>query len=97
MISIIYNVLSWLIIGLLGGIGVMIKILYKRQKALENGVKALLHNDLWGLYRECGKKGYTDVDDLRNLEYVYDPYHALGGNGTGTELYNRVRKLPDKI
>ena len=31
---------------------------------------------------------------MRNLEYLYRSYHALGGNGTGTELYNRAKALP---
>lgn len=93
---ILYSVLSSLIVALLGTLGASIKMLYKRQKHLDSGVKALLHNDLWGLYRECKGKGYADIDDLRNLEYVYQPYHALGGNGTGTELYSRIKKMPDK-
>ena len=33
---------------------------------------------------------------MRNLEYLYRSYHALGGNGTGTELYNRAKGLPIK-
>ncbi len=28
-----------------------------------------------------------------NIEYLYRGYHALGGNGTGTELYERVKEL----
>ena len=33
-------------------------------------------------------------EGLKNLEYLYKSYHALGGNGTGTELYNRAKALP---
>ena len=29
-----------------------------------------------------------------NLEYMFRPYKALGGNGTGEELYNRCLALP---
>ena len=29
-----------------------------------------------------------------NIEYLYKSYHALGGNGTGTELYTRAKSLP---
>lgn len=36
------------------------------------------------------------TDAMRNLEYLYRSYHALGGNGTGTELYNRAKALPIK-
>lgn len=33
---------------------------------------------------------------LTNIGYLYNSYHALGGNGTGTELYNRAKALPIK-
>lgn len=26
--------------------------------------------------------------------YLYKTYHVMGGNGTGTELYNRAKALP---
>lgn len=29
------------------------------------------------------------MGDRDNLEYMFKPYKALGGNGTGEELYNR--------
>ena len=37
---------------------------------------------------------YIDMAGLKNLEYLYRSYHALGGNGTGTELFNRAKALP---
>ena len=33
---------------------------------------------------------------LDNLKLLYDTYSALGGNGTGTELYTRAKALPIK-
>lgn len=66
----------------------------ERQGTIEGGILALLHSQLYRECGECEKKKYANVDDLRNLEYLYKPYHALGGNGTGTTLYERVKKLP---
>jgi len=40
------------------------------------------------------EKGYIDLPGLKNVEYLYKSYHALGGNGTGTELYTRAKALP---
>lgn len=40
------------------------------------------------------EKGYIDLPGLKNIEYLYKSYHALGGNGTGTELYTRAKALP---
>ena len=70
------------------------KALAERQRAVEAGVQALLHDRIYGEYAACLKKGCADVNDIRNLEYLYRPYHALGGNGTGTELFERVKKMP---
>lgn len=64
--------------------------------AIREGVTALLHDRL---YQECPQhihEGCVCVEDLKNIEYLYRAYHALGGNGTGTELYNRVKALKIK-
>lgn len=61
--------------------------------AIKEGLLAMLHDRL---YNECTSRisdGCVGVDELRNIEYLYNAYHALGGNGTGTELYNRVKAL----
>lgn len=61
--------------------------------ALKQGVMAILHDRL---YAECTvliRRGRVRVAELRNVEYLYSAYHALGGNGTGTELYTRVKQL----
>jgi hypothetical protein len=67
-----------------------------RQAAIEDGILALLHDRIYSEYAACKAKKFASVDDLRNLEYLYRPYHALGGNGTGTELFERVKRMPDK-
>jgi len=66
-------------------------------KTLREGLIALLHDRI---YRGCMdnlRKGSIREDDLRNMEYLYTSYHALGGNGTGTELYERFKDLPLEI
>lgn len=68
----------------------------EERKAIKAGLLAILHDRL---YAECSHyiaQGSIDTDGLRNLEYLYRSYHALGGNGTGTELYNRAKALQIK-
>lgn len=68
----------------------------EERKAIKAGQLAILHDRL---YAECSRyiaQGSIDTDGLRNLEYLYRSYHALGGNGTGTELYNRAKALQIK-
>ena len=58
------------------------------------GVKALLHDRI---YMECSRwieAGYCSLEDRKNIEYMYRPYHSLGGNGTGERLYNVMQSLP---
>ena len=41
--------------------------------------------------------GYIPVDDsegiMDNVKGIYEAYHTLGGNGTGTDVYNKFLKL----
>ena len=68
----------------------------KEQKHLHDGVLAMLHDRL---YQSCTyyiKMGSIDTDGLDNVGIIYDAYHGLKGNGTGTNLYKRVCVLPIK-
>ena len=84
-----------------GAFAAVLKHLYSRQKqqaarqdAVEQGLQALLHDRIFAMYAECHAKGYAAVEDMRNAEYLYKPYHNLGGNSTGTELYKRIKAMP---
>lgn len=88
--------------GLLTGVAAWTaKTLWSRQKAqaaqqnaLKDGILALLHDRIYAECAAAESQGCISVDGLRNLEYLYIPYHTLGGNGTGTVLYERVKRLP---
>lgn len=83
--------------GISALLGVMFRELrqtVKEQKALRGGVIAMLHDRI---YAECEKwltRGGITTDALHNLEHLYKSYHELGGNGTGTNLYERAKALP---
>ena len=85
--------------GLLAGyrrLAKRVKEQEEERKAIKAGLLAILHDRL---YAECSHyiaRGSIDTDGLRNLEYLYRSYHELGGNGTGTELYNRAKALQIK-
>ena len=68
----------------------------EERKAIKEGLLAILHDRLYAECSRCLAQGSIDTDAMRNLEYLYRSYHALGGNGTGTELYNRAKALPIK-
>lgn len=67
--------------------------------AQSNIQTALLANLHHTLYTECSriiKEKEVSIDDLDNLKYLFEGYKALGGNGTGETLYNKVCNLPIK-
>ena len=61
---------------------------------IKEGMMALLHDRI---YQACSfflKRGWCSLEDRSNLEYLYKPYKALGGNGTGESLYKKCLELP---
>ena len=71
-----------------------IKAQEEERQAVKNGLLAIMHDRLYQCCTAYIKQGSIDTEGLKNLEYLYKSYHALGGNGTGTELYNRAKALP---
>ena len=71
--------------------------LHKRQKAIENGVQALLRNELINRYREYETKGEMTILDKENMELMFKEYENLGGNGTIKQMYDEMLELPTKI
>jgi len=66
----------------------------KKQDAIRLGMMALLWDCLFRIYNECEKAGCISIDALKNANNIYKQYHALGGNGVGTELFERLCALP---
>lgn len=60
---------------------------------MKEGMKAVLHDRLYQACRYYLSTGAIDEDGYANLTVMYNSYHGLGGNGTGTELYNRCMRL----
>lgn len=70
------------------------------QDAIKQGMLAILHDRLFqgcNYYLELGYIPLEKAEEiLDNLKILYGAYHALGGNGTGTNIYNRTIILPLK-
>ena len=55
----------------------------------------LLHEQLMYKCNYFIKMGYISAQDFEDLEkYIYSPYRALGGNGTGERIWSEVCRLP---
>ena len=59
--------------------------------AMEQGMRALMRQELITLHKDyVVDLGYCPVMIKEHAGHVYRAYHALGGNGTGTQLYEEI-------
>lgn len=66
---------------------------FQEQADLKEGLIAILHDRLFQSGMFFLNKGEISITELNNIEEMYKAYHKLGGNGTGTEIYERVKEL----
>ena len=66
----------------------------EKQAAMYKGMRALLRQMIRQRAAECIERGYCTADDRDDLAAWYEPYHALGGNSTTTDLKKRAESLP---
>lgn len=57
---------------------------------------ALLHDRIYTEAKHRIAEKTISTEDYDNLRYLYEPYKALGGNGTCERLMNEVNRLPIK-
>ena len=62
----------------------------------ENASLASLHDRIYQEGTRLLDKGWASVDEIDNFSRLYQPYRALGGNGTGEAMFKRVMDLPLK-
>lgn len=108
MENIIQIVLSYLIPTLLGAVLGFVSTKFKKNKekeedekkkisVLEQGVQALLRNEIIRRYREFESKGEISILDKENLEEMFVQYKNLGGNGTVKKMMDELLNLKTKI
>ena len=58
-------------------------------------VLGLAHDRIMSLGMEYIERGYVTQDEYENLhDYLYLPYKANGGNGSGDRVMEEVKRLP---
>lgn len=63
-------------------------------RAIGDGVRSLLRCELVRQHREhCIRGEPMTLEDREYVERTYESYHALGGNGTGTRIYEELMDL----
>ena len=87
-------VVGALVGAVVSGIGSKARETADEDKGVKEGMRALLWRELRNIHAEAVERGGMDVADRRHLENVYSAYHNIGGNGTGTRLYEESMHLP---
>jgi hypothetical protein len=65
----------------------------KKKSAESTAMLALLHDRLYWLMQKYIDRGNITADEYENINYLYEPYRKLGGNGTCERLYDEVKSL----
>ncbi|MCD8328718.1 MAG: hypothetical protein LUC25_06450 [Ruminococcus sp.] len=63
------------------------------QEKVKDGVVAILQDRILCIGTDLIARGEVSLSELRNFENLYSVYHSLGGNSTGTEIFNRVKSM----
>jgi hypothetical protein len=68
----------------------------KEAEALRVSLLALTRDRILQGYRYYRREGGISPQDLETMTKLYMAYHALGGNGTITAVYDKIKALPIK-
>lgn len=67
------------------------------QKVIHEALRELLRIQLFNLHTHYVKeRGNIPIYGKENATAIYNAYHALNGNGVGTNLYKEIMALPTK-
>ena len=64
-------------------------------ETIKTAMKEILGKFLYDMYSYYMEVGFIPLDKLHQCRRIYDCYHNLGGNGTGTTQINRLEQLPN--
>ncbi len=62
--------------------------------AIRDGVRCLLHSKLFDFYAEYKDAPTLPTQTWKEIDRVYEAYHALDGNGTGSRIYEALKTKP---
>lgn len=96
-INIIGGVISGLTLAALVGLWKMLRSFIREQREANRrnteSIRSMQRAELLRMFQRVVEDGHpVTVEELEHLEACYKAYHANGGNGTGTLMYERIRE-----
>lgn len=68
----------------------------KDNQAIKNGLNVLLRRELQSECETAIENGHICSDQVSEITDIYEAYHALGGNGSGTAIYNKAMRIDSR-
>lgn len=88
LVSLAVAALFGVVTGFLAG---QVRRLTARDRAIEEGVRAILRRELMDDFEKYVERGEPiSMERRREVDECYGAYAALGGNGTGRTAYERI-------
>ena len=94
---------EWLFAGILALLGYGYRTIYARlkeeqvkNKAISEGVQALLRDSIVANYNKYSERGGMPIYAKESLKRTYKAYSDLGGNDVAEELYNKMLAMPEE-
>ena len=97
LMTLLGSIVPMLLTGVGGLCGWLLKSHRKeeaRDRAMETGLRTLLRAELLEIHAKYVPLGHIPVAVMEEADRVYKAYHSLGGNGTGTKIYEEIKALP---
>lgn len=83
-----------LVIAGFGGLTRKVQKQVEDQRSLRDGTQALLRNEIIHAYDKYTAQEWIPIYGRENISAMYKSYHALGGNGTITDIMDEIKALP---
>lgn len=93
--EVISHIFELMVLVTNAGVGYLVYYLKKKDAHKDNASKALallLRREMNELYQNLREKDEISRDEFNEFEELYNVYHFLGGNGSGTQMYNKVKE-----
>lgn len=90
------EIVSGLLLFIVGYLWNSLKSYRKDNEAMQNGLMAILRNNLIIIHNEAIDKGYLSFTQAENAKEMYKAYVELGGNGIIPDMMKELQELPKK-
>ncbi len=87
--------IQWAVPVVLAALAASLMRLYRLMDSMQEGTRTMLRSRLVDLHERYVVSGTGCPDWVKQeAAQVYDAYHGMGGNGTGTHYYEEIINAP---